>query len=153
MRGDDPTRTLDQCRADALVDLMLTNVTVTTTVTLMIPVQTTTVDEPTDSLERDLIVRGGGWEPNSDTASIDADANASAFSDANGTGGGGGARGRGAGLGLLNPLATTDDFGQPTPDPNPLIEPTWAQICAMGYEIPGIGRAAPMAPRSARACA
>ncbi|MHB8297203.1 MAG: DUF222 domain-containing protein, partial [Dermatophilaceae bacterium] len=33
MRGDDPTRTLEQCRADALVDLMLTNVTVTTTVT------------------------------------------------------------------------------------------------------------------------
>ena len=23
--------------------------------------------------------------------------------------------------------------------PNPLIEPTWAQIAAMGYEIPGIG--------------
>ena len=33
MRGDDPTRTLEQCRADALVDLMLTNVTVATTVT------------------------------------------------------------------------------------------------------------------------
>jgi hypothetical protein len=32
-----------------------------------------------------------------------------------------------------------DDFGQPTPEPNPLNEPTWAQICAMGYEIPGIG--------------
>ena len=24
-------------------------------------------------------------------------------------------------------------------DPNPLVEPSWAQICAMGYEIPGIG--------------
>ncbi|MDP9465460.1 MAG: 13E12 repeat family protein [Actinomycetota bacterium] len=47
MHGDDPTRTLEQCRADALVDLMLTNVAVTTTVTLMIPVQTVTVDEPT----------------------------------------------------------------------------------------------------------
>ena len=33
MHGDDPTRTLEQCRADALVDLMLTNVTVATTVT------------------------------------------------------------------------------------------------------------------------
>ena len=32
-----------------------------------------------------------------------------------------------------------DDFGQPAADPNPLIEPTWAQIAAMGYEIPGIG--------------
>jgi hypothetical protein len=25
------------------------------------------------------------------------------------------------------------------PEPNPLVEPTWAQIAAMGYEIPGIG--------------
>ena len=31
------------------------------------------------------------------------------------------------------------DFGQPAPDPNPLIEPSWAQICARGYKIPGIG--------------
>src|SRR5450759_4943025 len=60
MRGDDPTRTLQQARADALVDLMLTNVAVTTTVTLMIPVQTVTVDEPADALERDLIVCGQG---------------------------------------------------------------------------------------------
>ena len=59
MRGDDPTRTLEQCRADALVDLMLTNVSVATTVTLMIPVQTVTVDEPEGSLERDLLVREG----------------------------------------------------------------------------------------------
>ncbi|MDQ1536520.1 MAG: hypothetical protein QOE58_913, partial [Actinomycetota bacterium] len=58
LRGNDPTRTLEQCRADALVDLILTNVIVTTTVTLMIPVQTVTVDEPEGSLERDLIVRG-----------------------------------------------------------------------------------------------
>jgi len=50
MHGDDPTRTLEQCRADALVDLLLTNVAVTTTVTLMIPVQTATVDEPHDAL-------------------------------------------------------------------------------------------------------
>jgi hypothetical protein len=42
MRGDDPTRTLEQCRADAFVDLVLNNATVTTTVTLMIPVQTAT---------------------------------------------------------------------------------------------------------------
>src|SRR5450756_1086173 len=65
MRGDDPTRTLEQCRADALVDLMLTNVQVTTTVTLgappacggMIPVQTATVDEPAGTLQRDLLTR------------------------------------------------------------------------------------------------
>ena len=57
MSGVDPTRTLEQCRADALVDLMLTNATVATTVTLMIPVQTATVDEPDGSRERDLIVR------------------------------------------------------------------------------------------------
>ncbi len=106
MHGDDPTRTLEQCRADALVDLMLTNVQVSTTVTLMIPVQTATVDEPADALERDLLVTG------SQTA---------------------------GGSGYPSFLASTDDFGQPTPDPNPLIEPTWTQICAMGYEIPGIG--------------
>ena len=107
MRGDDPTRTLEQCRADALVDLMLTNVAVTTTVTVMIPAQTATVDEPPDSLQRDLLARG---EPDLLSPSRP-----------------------------LNPLANTDDFGQPAPDPNPLIEPTWQQICAMGYEIPGIG--------------
>jgi hypothetical protein len=49
MSGDDPTRTLEQARADALVDLMVTNVEVTTTVTLMIPVQTATVNEPDGS--------------------------------------------------------------------------------------------------------
>ena len=110
MHGDDPTRTLEQCRADALVDLMLTNVTVTTTVTLMIPVQTATVDEPDDALERDLLVHGPRSGP-----------------------------GSGSAFGYPNPLADTDDFGQPVPDPNPMIEPTWTQICAMGYEIPGIG--------------
>jgi hypothetical protein len=36
----DPELTLDQARADALIDLLLTNVTVTTTVTLGIPVLT-----------------------------------------------------------------------------------------------------------------
>jgi hypothetical protein len=113
MHGDDPGRTLEQCRADAFVDLVLTNVTVNTTVTLMIPVQTATVDEPDDSLERDLLVREGT-----------ADA---------------GRAGPDPRSGLPHPLADTDDFGQPTPDPNPFIEPTWQQICAMGYEIPGIG--------------
>src|SRR5450756_269342 len=58
MHGDDPTRTLEQARADALVDLMLTNVQVATTVTLMIPIQTATLDEPVDALERDLLVCG-----------------------------------------------------------------------------------------------
>ena len=90
MHGDDPTRTLEQCRADALVDLMLTNVTVTTTVTLMIPVQTATVDEPDDALERDLLVHGPRSGP-----------------------------GSGSAFGYPNPLADTDDFGQPTPGPEP----------------------------------
>ena len=116
MHGDDPTRTLEQARADALVDLMLTNVDVSTTVTLMIPVQTVTVDEPAGALERDLLTRDhpNGRQPNVGKRD-------------------------GAALGYRNPLANTDDFGQPTPDPNPMVEPTWAQICAMGYEIPGIG--------------
>jgi hypothetical protein len=63
MRGDDPTRTLEQCRADALVDLMLGNACVTTTVHLMVPVQTLTVDEPDGCLERDLLVRGQEMPP------------------------------------------------------------------------------------------
>jgi hypothetical protein len=25
------------------------------------------------------------------------------------------------------------------PPRNPMVEPSWQQICAMGYEIPGIG--------------
>ena len=111
MRGDDPTRTLQQCRADALVDLMLTNVQVATTVTLMIPVQAATVDEPHDTLARDLLARD---QPASGKARP-GPAREPSF------------------------LAQADDFGQPTPEPNPLIEPTWAQICAMGYQIPGIG--------------
>jgi len=108
MHGEDPTRTLEQCRADALVDLMLTNVQVATTVALMIPVQTVTVDEPDDALERDLIVAGP--KP-----------------------------GAGSAFGCPNPLADTDDFGQPAAPANPMVEPSWTQICAMGYEIPGIG--------------
>ncbi len=134
MRGDDPTRTLEQCRADALVDLMLTNVQVTTTVTLMIPVQTATVDEPAGSLERDLLARDrpNGSQPN--VGKRNGAAAAGTDGDRSGAG-----RATAAGRGYRNPLANTDDFGQPTPDPNPLIEPTWAQICAMGYEIPGIG--------------
>jgi hypothetical protein len=120
MRGDDPTRTLEQCRADALVDLMLTNVQVATTVTVMVPVQTATVEEPEGSLERDLLVGEG---------------NATAHE-----GGSAGAdTGPGSGLGYVDPLASTDDFGQPAAEPNPLVEPSWQQICAMGYEIPGIG--------------
>jgi hypothetical protein len=117
MRGDDPSRTLEQCRADAMVDLMLTNVQVTTTLTLMIPVQTATVEEPDGSLERDLIA---GHEQTR-------------------SGAGAGATARPASSGRVLSLAEMDDFGQPTPDQNPLLEPTWQQICAMGYEIPGIG--------------
>jgi hypothetical protein len=118
MRGDDPTRTLEQSRADALVDLMLSNVQVTTTVTLMIPVQTATVEEPHDSLARDLIV--GHEQQRADSCA-------------------GAAPGKPGPARQPNFLATADDFGQPTPEPNPLNEPTWTQICAMGYEIPGIG--------------
>jgi len=137
MRGDDPTRTLEQCRADALVDLMLQNVKVTTTVTLMIPVQTATVDEPDGSLERDLLA--GNDQPG--TSSPGSSGPGSSGS------GGSGSDGMGAGADrgtypascFRSPLANTDDFGQPVKDPNPLIEPTWQQTCAMGYEIPGIG--------------
>jgi len=138
-RGDDPTRTLEQCRADALVDLMLTNVSVATTVTLMIPVQTVTVDEPDGSLERDLIVRAvnnpdlrrAGADDHAAARSASHCLNPQANTDDN-------AAARSASH-CLNPLANTDDFGQPAPDPNPMIEPSWAQICAMGLEIPGIG--------------
>jgi hypothetical protein len=67
MAGDDPTPTLEQARADALVDLILTNVEVATTIPLMIPVQTITVDEPDGSLERDLIVRADHTPAQSNT--------------------------------------------------------------------------------------
>ena len=144
MRGDDPTRTLEQCRADALVDLMLTNVAVATTVTVMIPVQTVTVDEPHDSLQRDLLARD---EP--DLLARGADGHAAPMGADNDRSGVDGRSGATPGQlnpsrllnpsRMLNPLANTDDFGQPVADPNPLIEPTWQQICAMGYEIPGIG--------------
>ncbi|MEO6142803.1 MAG: DUF222 domain-containing protein [Dermatophilaceae bacterium] len=138
MHGDDPTRTLEQCRADALVDLMLTNVNVTTTVSLMIPVQSVTVDEPEDSLERDLIARH-----ESDRTTADAAAAGTTAAGAGAAGAGdhrSGLPGQGgAGPRIRNPLANTDDFGQPVPEPNPMVEPSWAQIAAMGFEIPGIG--------------
>jgi hypothetical protein len=139
MRGDDPTRTLEQCRADALVDLMLTNVQVATTVTLMIPVQAATVDEPHDSLERDLLARdvlvGAGPE-----GAADAHSPGPATGARSATGSPvGGPSGQPGPSREPSFLAMVDDFGQPAPDPNPLIEPTWQQICAMGYEIPGIG--------------
>ncbi|MEP7016910.1 MAG: DUF222 domain-containing protein, partial [Actinomycetota bacterium] len=130
MHGDDPTRTLEQCRADALVDLMLTNVTVATTVTLMIPVQTATVDEPDGSLERDLIVRAVNA---TDQHATDRHATNRHEEGIHGH------TAAGPAVRYLNPLANTDDFGQPTPERNPLIEPSWAQIAAMGYLIPGIG--------------
>ena len=106
----------------------------------MIPVQTVTVDEPADALERDLLTRdeptrdeptgtsraGGAWVAGGGDGSAVGDRSA-------------GREGAGAALGYLDPLAGVDDFGQPATDPNPLIEPSWAQIAAMGYEIPGIG--------------
>jgi Domain of unknown function (DUF222) len=168
IHGDDPSRTLGQCRADALVDLMLGNATVTTTVTLMIPVQTMTVQEPDDARERDLLARVGPHTPTPDPTGQDRPAGEACTRPAPTAGGGAGPAPTGGGdrsgadggvgtspapgrrgpgrfghLGLAstyqNPLANTDDFGQPTRDPNPFIEPTWTQICAMGYEIPGIG--------------
>jgi hypothetical protein len=126
MRGDDPSRTLEQCRADALVDLMLTNVQLATTVTLMIPVQTATVDEPPDSQERDLLARDLLVPAGPDVAAATDGPSCTAPS-------------RPRPSREPSFLAQVDDFGQPTPEPNPLNEPTWAQICAMGYEIPGIG--------------
>ena len=74
---DDPDLCMDQARADALVDLILARVQVSTTVNLSIPVQTLTVDAPPDQtvLDEDGVVVG----------------------------------------------------------------PSWQQVCAMGYEIPGVG--------------
>ncbi len=37
MKAEDPSRTIDQCRADALVDLILGNADVTTTLTIAVP--------------------------------------------------------------------------------------------------------------------
>jgi hypothetical protein len=147
MRGDDPTRTLAQCRADALVDLMLSNVQVATTVTLMIPAQTATTDEPHDGLEHDLLARdlqvsprpeGCGSEGSGPGSSGPDSATAeSALPESAGTGVGTG-QPRARLPGEPSYWAMVDDFGQPTPEVNPLVVPTWQQICAMGYEIPGI---------------
>jgi len=127
----------------------------------MVPVQTLTTDEPDDALERDLIVRAGNPSSTSDTAGSGSpgnqadheanegytgspgspadheanEANTNSSADAGGAAAPGAARG----FAHLHPWAFTDDFGQPVPDPNPMREPTWQQIAAMGYEIPGIG--------------
>ncbi len=146
---------------DALVDLMLTNVNVTTT-----------VDEPEDSLERDLLARHGydgaaaagprdrcqgtpsagtpsagtpsAGTPSAGTPSAGTPSAGTAATvapdDRSGLRGHDGAAPRDLNPPrVLNPLAGTDDFGQPVPDPNPLVEPSWQHICAMGFKIPGIG--------------
>ncbi len=50
MKAEDPTRTIDQCRADGLVDLILARTEVATTVNIAVPVHTadpgTTVADP-----------------------------------------------------------------------------------------------------------
>ena len=117
---------------------MLTNVQVTTTVALLIPVQTATVEEPDGSLERDLIARTGNYFSHFSPASP-GNAGADGAAEAGEHPVTQGSAGAGSASRNHNLLAGTDDFGQPTPEPNPFIEPTWAQICAMGYEIPGIG--------------
>ena len=100
----------------------------------MIPVQTVTVDEPDGSLERDLLTRDHPTRAARAAGAWVASGDQSAVGDRSAVG-----EGAGGALGYLDPLAGVDDFGQPATDPNPLLEPTWAQIAAMGYEIPGIG--------------
>jgi hypothetical protein len=77
LQREDPDLSMDQARADALVDLILARVQVTTTVHLTMPVQTLTVDAPPDEMPRD-----------------------------------------------------EEGF---------VTGPSWQQVCAMGYEIPGVG--------------
>jgi Domain of unknown function (DUF222) len=77
LQREDPDLSMDQARADALVDLVLARVQVSTTVHLTMPVQTLTVDAPVD-------------------------------------------------------LPDVDQDGM-------VVGPSWQQICAMGYEIPGVG--------------
>jgi hypothetical protein len=77
LQREDPDLSMDQARADALVDLVLARVQVSTTVHLSLPVQTLTVDAPVD-------------------------------------------------------VPDVDEEGFVT-------GPSWRQICAMGYEIPGVG--------------
>jgi hypothetical protein len=77
LQREDPDLCMDQARADALVDLILARVQVSTTVHLTMPVQTLTVDAPPDEMPRD-----------------------------------------------------EEGF---------VTGPSWQQVCAMGYEIPGVG--------------
>ena len=78
LRREDPDLSADQARADALVDLVLARVEVTTTVHLSMPVETADRGRP----------------------------------------------GRSAGA--------RDEEGV-------VVGPSWQQVCAMGYEIPGVG--------------
>ena len=77
LQREDPDLSMDQARADALVDLVLARVQVSTTVHLTMPVETLTVDAPVDEMARD--------------------------------------------------------------EEGCVIGPSWQQVCAMGYEIPGVG--------------
>ena len=64
LQREDPDLSMDQARADALVDLVLARVQVSTTVHLTVPVETLTVDAPVDEMARDEegFVTGPSWQ-------------------------------------------------------------------------------------------
>ena len=64
LQREDPDLSMDQARADALVDLVLARVQVSTTVHLTMPVETLTVDAPVDEMARDEegFVTGPSWQ-------------------------------------------------------------------------------------------
>ena len=64
LQREDPDLSMDQARADALVDLVLARVHVTTTVHLTMPVQTLTVDAPVDQMpcDEEGLVTGPSWQ-------------------------------------------------------------------------------------------
>jgi len=168
LRGDIVDATLDQCRADALVDLITGNATITTTLTLLVPVETLTVQEPPEAAENAAIIDYLQAHPSTapvnqdhdqDSEQDSDDAGVPSTDDADTTDGhqhrwwdaddlNGPAAGAAAAAVDLPPLARrwlddwahTNDFGQPVPDRPPwLPDPHWAMVSAGGLPIPGIG--------------
>lgn len=114
MATDDPDRTLDQCRADAFVDLILGNASVSTTVSFAIPVETASTNEPPP------------YEPTHSAADevVEVVDKLADGCDA------GGLRTLSGHAAVVDPVS--GELLRPA-------QPSWQQVCAMGLEVPGVG--------------
>ncbi len=154
-KQDDPSRTIDQCRADALVDLLLGRATVTATVNVMVPVETLTVQESAASVEDAMVEEylerhagpGHQCRPGADrptpapgTGQWGADGEPAPAPGTGQWGADGEPAPPGPGPGARGPGEPTsfNAFGAPV-EQAPAEGPAWQQVGVHGFEVPGVG--------------